>query len=184
MTNEEIIKIVSQITYKPGWKILFGIDGEGSSNPRAYAQISVDATTEASLDAASRDGTRTPWKGSKRYVSPYMCRQEIVGMCFGLIQDAESHEMREWFRYQGASIYNPHIDPDVLVSVARKKSSFNVRENAMTLEEPPVANTAAYDPKLRAYMEGVQADLEGKTAQDNPYHTADLRMAWQNGFRR
>lgn len=44
-------------------------------------------------------------------------------------------EMREFFRYRGASIYNPHIDPDVLVDVARKASSFNMRDNAMSMTE-------------------------------------------------
>ncbi|AHC30564.1 hypothetical protein CC53_gp147 [Rhizobium phage vB_RleS_L338C] len=128
MTNEEILEIISQVTYKPGWKVLFGIDGEDTDNPRAFAQISVDGTTEASLDACARDGTRTPWKGSKRFFSPYMCRQEIVGACFGLIQDAESHEMREWFRYRGASIYNPHLDPEAWSpSPARRPTSTSAK---------------------------------------------------------
>lgn len=131
MDTREIITIISQITYKPGWDILVGMD-----NGRVYAQVSVDASTEAAMDSCSKTGERVPWKGGKRYFSPFMCRQEIVGACYGLIEDAESHEMREWFRYKGASIYNPHLDPDVLVDIARKKSSFNIRENAMTLEEP------------------------------------------------
>ncbi len=46
------------------------------------------------------------------------------------------HEVREWFRYRGASIFNPHLDPDVLADVAKKKASFCVRENAMSMEEP------------------------------------------------
>lgn len=66
-----------------------------------------------------------------------MCRQEIVGTAFGLIRDAEEHETREWFRYRGASIFNPHLDPDVLVEVARKKTSFVTRTNAMSMEEAP-----------------------------------------------
>ena len=80
-------------------------------------------------------GEPCTWKSGKRYLSIYMCRQEIVGAVFGLIKDAEMHEIREWFRYKGASIFNPHLDPDVLAEVAKKKASFNVRENAMTMEE-------------------------------------------------
>ena len=64
-----------------------------------------------------------------------MCRQEVVGVVFSAIEKAELHEMREFFRYRGASIYNPHIDPDVLVAVAKKASSFNMRENAMSMTE-------------------------------------------------
>lgn len=126
--------IVTACSYKPGWTIYFDIDDKG--NP--FMQIGVDETTEASIDSTDRK-VRVPWRGSKRYLTEHMCRQEIVGAAFGLIKDAESHEMREWFRYCGASIYNPHLDPDVLVSVARKRSSFNVRENAMTMEESAVA---------------------------------------------
>lgn len=65
----------------------------------------------------------------------WMCRQEVVGAVFGAIRAAEEHEMKEWFTYKGARIFNPHLDPDVLAEVARSKSSFNFRENAMSMEE-------------------------------------------------
>lgn len=133
MTFAEIQAIVFAITYKPGWEIWLY---EGTPNDqRPYVQIHVTEESDASLDSALHDGTRTPWKSAKRHLSPFMCRQEIVGLVFGLIKDAEEHEMREWFRYRGASIFNPHLDPDVLVGVARKASSFVTRENAMSMEE-------------------------------------------------
>ena len=69
-----------------------------------------------------------------------MCRQEIVAAVYGAIEKAELHEIREFFRYKGASIFNPHLDPDVLAEVAKKKSSFNVRENAMSMIESLPAN--------------------------------------------
>ena len=65
-----------------------------------------------------------------------MCRQEIVSAVYGAIEKAELHEIREWFRYRNASIFNPHLDPDVLAVVARKRSSFNTRANPMTMAEP------------------------------------------------
>ncbi|WGD31670.1 hypothetical protein AncyloWKF20_07580 [Ancylobacter sp. WKF20] len=130
MTNEEILSIISRITYKPGWSVLMGFDGD-----RPFIQAEVDETAEASLDSAKRDGSRTPWKSAKRYLSRHMCRQEVVGAVFGLLKDAELHEIHEWFRYRGASIFNPHLDPDVLATVARKASSFVVRENAMSMKE-------------------------------------------------
>lgn len=130
MTPQDILAIISRVTYKPGWSILMGFDGT-----RPFVQLEVDETSDASLDSYKRDGTRTPWKSAKRYLSPHMCRQEVVGAVFGLIKDAELHEVHEWFRYRGASIFNPHLDPEVLVSVARRKESFVTRENAMTMEE-------------------------------------------------
>lgn len=132
MNVPEMQAIVAAITYKPGWHVLFLTD----AGPMPYVQIEVDESTEAAIDAAKRDGSRQAWRSGRKFLSEAMCRQEIVGAVFGMIQDAESHEMREWFRYRGASIYNPHLDPDALVPVARKKASFVTRENAMTMEEP------------------------------------------------
>lgn len=132
MTLEETVEILKAISYKPGWKVMLG----GLHDDRLYVQIDVTEESDASLDSAKRDGSRTPWRSAKRYLSPHMCRQEIVGTVFSLIKDAELHEVHEWFRYRGASIYNPHLDPDVLADVARKASSFVTRENAMTMIEP------------------------------------------------
>ena len=125
MTIVEICEIVYACTYKPDWWIDV-ISPEG--NERPYIQVRVKG-------ADSQTGALTEWKSGKRYLSPHMCRQEIVGAVFALIKDAEEHETREWFRYKGRSIYNPHLDPDVLAEVAAKASSFNVRENAMSMKE-------------------------------------------------
>lgn len=158
MTNEEMFKIVEAITYKPGWHIGFhAVAAEPDTEP--YIQLEISEESDASLDASKRDGTRTPWKSRRVYLSHHMCRQEIVGAVFGLIDGAERHEMREWFRYRGASIYNPHLDPDVLVGVASRASSFNVRENSMTMEEVPVE-----EPKLykKRYHIAEQIDPPGQ----------------------
>ena len=129
MTFEEIYAIVQEITYKPGIDILCKQDAGG----RAFVQISVGAENDLSLSPFT--GKHEPWKSGKHYLSEFMCRQEIVGSVFGAIRNAEEHEMKEWFRYKGASIYNPHLDPDVLALIAKKKASFNLRKNAMSMEE-------------------------------------------------
>jgi hypothetical protein len=123
LTFEQMQQIVGEITYKPGWTITLSTDGH-----RPYLQIG--ATT---LDSVTQE--IVPWRGAKAYLSPHMCRQEVVSEVFHLIERAELHEMREFFRYRGASIYNPHLDPDVLVPIARKMASFNLRDNAMSMVE-------------------------------------------------
>lgn len=123
LTKQEMSDIVSAITYKPTWCVHLREDGRGM-----YVQI--EATT---LDSVTFESST--WTGGKTYLSEWMCRQEVVGVVFSAIEKAELHEIREFFRYKGASIYNPHLDPDVLVEVAKKASSFNVRENAMTMNE-------------------------------------------------
>lgn len=132
MTFEETLRTVSRITYKPGWSVRINQDSYGG---RPYIQLDVDVRSDATLDPTGQTSERTPWRSAKRYLSPHMCKQEVVGAVMGLITDAEMHEVREWFRYRGDSIFNPHLDPDVLAEVAKKKESFCVRENAMSMEE-------------------------------------------------
>lgn len=131
MTRGEMVAIIAAIAYKPGWQIQLGTDRDH----RPYLQLAVNGEAAASLDAAARDGSRAPWKSGKRYLSSHMCRQEVVGAAFALIRDAEEHEMREWFRYRGAPIFCPHLDPDVLAEVARKADAFDLRDNSMTMAE-------------------------------------------------
>jgi len=121
--------IIGQITYKPGWYFRVGIDGD-----RMWVQIGVTEEAEISFDPIA--GKKNPWRGGKHYLSPHMCRQEVVGIVFHALERAEMHELKEWFRYKGRSIYNPHLDPDKLVELAAKIDNFNVRENVMTMEEP------------------------------------------------
>lgn len=135
MTFEEIETIVRRVSYKPGWYIRLGRDRASPSwaEHRPFIQIEVTAESDASLSPITRE--REPWKSGKHYLSPHMCRQEIVGAVFGAIMAAEQHEIREWFRYRGASIYNPHLDPDALVLFARNRDNFDFRENAMSMKE-------------------------------------------------
>ncbi len=133
MTLDEIKELVNRCTYKPGWTVIFH-----PAPTRPYIQLEVDETTPSAMCASSADDSIVPWKSGKRYLSTFMCRQEIVGAVFALIKDAEMHECHEWFRYKGASIYNPHLDPDVLADAAKRYSSFNMREDAMNMKEPNV----------------------------------------------
>lgn len=126
MDVTDIRRIIADIDYKPHW---FVNVYPGKSNVEAYIQLEVTIATD------SVTGEKTGWKGAKRHVSEWMCRQEIVGMVYGMIEAAEIHEMREFFRYKGRSIYNPHIDPDALVELASKAENFNCRENSMSMEE-------------------------------------------------
>ena len=124
LTFSEIQEIVSNITYKKGWKFFLILDED-----RPYIQVGT--CTEDS----TKSGVFSEWKSGKNYLSYHMCRQEIVGTVFQAIERAELHEMKEFFRYKNAAIYNPHLDPEVLALIAKKYSSFNMRENAMSMIE-------------------------------------------------
>ena len=129
LTLNDVLQIVGRCTYKPGWTFIVGQD-----DSRLYIQVHVDKS--AGVCSVSKEPVE--WKGGKKYLSPYMCKQEIVGVCFAAIKDAEEHEMREWFRYTGVSIFNPHLDPDALAAIAKHKHNYCTRPDnqSMTLEEP------------------------------------------------
>lgn len=119
--------LIASITYKPGWYFRAGVEGT-----RMWYQVGVTKEAEISFDPI--EGTKVPWRGAKHYLSEHMCRNEIVTGVKHAIDRAEMHEVNEWFRYKGKSIYNPHLDPDSLVEVAKYAKNFNTRENAMTMD--------------------------------------------------
>lgn len=121
--------IVEKISYKPGWYILCKEDDRG-----VFVQIGVTEEAEISYDPIEK--RKVPWKGGKHYMSPHMCDSEVVGVVFGAIRAAEEHETREWFRFCNRSIFNPHLDVWQLAIHASKLHNFDMRENAMTMEEP------------------------------------------------
>lgn len=130
ITAANVMAVVVDCTYKEGWSIrLHGDLNDGSM----FLQIVVSKE----VGRCSVSGKAVAWKGGKKYLSRFMCKQEIVGVVFAIIKAAEEHEMLEMFRYKGSSIFNPHLDPDVLAIVASKKASFVTRDNgtSMTLEE-------------------------------------------------
>lgn len=138
MTYEEIKELVSAVSYKPGWTVALRREEcysklTGLASDRIYIQVHVADWTEAAVSPYS--GERQSWRGGKRYLSYHMCRQEIVGACLDAIKSAEMHELHEWFRYKGRSIFNPHIDPDALVEVVKFKKNLSVRKDAMSMGE-------------------------------------------------
>ncbi len=130
---KEFEGIISRIEYKPGWYFRTGVEGS-----RMWFQVGVTDEAEISFDPI--EGKKVPWRGAKHYLSPHMCRNEIVSLVFHAIERAEMHEVKEWFRYapegkKPRAIFNPHLDPDALAALASKAANFDTRENAMTMDE-------------------------------------------------
>jgi len=126
---DEFSAIIAEITYKPGWYFRVGYD----DYTRMWIQVGVTEEAEISFDPI--EGKKVTWRGAKHFLSEHMCRNEIVSTVFHAIERAEMHEVKEWFRYKKRAIFNPHLDPDALASLAGKAINFNTRENAMTMEE-------------------------------------------------
>lgn len=56
------------------------------------------------------------------YLWPGMESTGIVKTAWAATLAAEEHEAREQFRYRGVKVFNPHLDIDALVGVARYKT--------------------------------------------------------------
>lgn len=65
----------------------------------------------------------------KWFISRHACKAEVVRTAYKAVLAAEEHEVQENFRYQGARIHNPHLDPDALVRVFENEDQpFNRRK--------------------------------------------------------
>lgn len=65
----------------------------------------------------------------KWFISRHACKAEVVRTAFKAVVAAEEHEVAENFRYQGARIHSPHIDPDALIRVFDNETQpFNRRK--------------------------------------------------------
>ena len=130
MNLNEMRALIEQIEYKPGWSILFALDKKSGGRP--YIQVCGRTQDSRYMN----DPTLVNWRGAKAYLSEHMCVNEIVEEAFHLLQRAEIHELKEWFRFDGEVIHSPHQDPrELAVFMYRNPRAINVRENAMSMKE-------------------------------------------------
>ena len=55
-------------------------------------------------------------------LSPHMTKSEIVQTAFKLVLTSIEHEAREQFTYDGAAIFGPHFDVDILADMVKRGS--------------------------------------------------------------
>lgn len=105
-------EVAAAVTYKPGYRLLLKPD-TFEMGSRWYFQVEADR-----VDAIT--GEPGVGRGGKAYLSPHACRSELAQTAFGLFKAYEEHECREWFRYDGAQVYGPHVDVLALVEIAHR----------------------------------------------------------------
>ncbi len=110
----EIVEIVSQITYKD-W--IFYVN---EKNGVPYLQIQF-------YDICSISKKKEIQKCRKWQLSYHMVRSEVVRTAYKALLAAVEHEAAENFKYKGARIFNPHFDLDNMVDFC-KKENISVRE--------------------------------------------------------
>jgi hypothetical protein len=96
----DIVKITRAITYKPDWRLHAGLDEDYFM--MWWSFTAPDATT----------GIISNWSTEAFYFPQHLIRDEehVVRLAFRLALQAEEHECREFFQYNGKRPFNPHTN--------------------------------------------------------------------------
>lgn len=105
MTPTEAGKILEDVSYKDGWRLVIRGSADGF-----YLQVRFIAPNGVT-------GVEEEWGGRKWVLSRYMTKSEIVTTAFKAIITAEEHETRELFKYRNAPIFGPHFNVDMMADL-------------------------------------------------------------------
>lgn len=105
MTYSELRELVDRISFKD-WRFLLHVKGDGF-----LLQLAFDAPDSVS-------GKVEEQRCRKWYISSHACRAEVIRTAWKAVEAAVNHEAAELFKYKGATIFSPHIDPDALLTPA------------------------------------------------------------------
>lgn len=103
---DRILYVLSLVSYKRDWSLRIGQESD-----RLFLQwifLAPNCKTGQIQEQASR----------KWFLSPHMTNGELVQTAFAAALAAEEHEAREFFLYDGARVFNPHLSLAALVSRA------------------------------------------------------------------
>jgi hypothetical protein len=118
-SEKEIREIVSSVAYLD-WDIKVLYDGD-----RAYLQIHGHGPDP-------KDGMRdAQWSGRKWFISPHMCKNELIRTAYKAIECAVAHEMNENFLYKDVAIMTPHMDYEEIVDIMKDHDCIDSRINGM-----------------------------------------------------
>jgi len=118
-TEKALREIVSNVSYLD-WEIRLRHDGD-----RPYIQIFGHGPDPKAgmMDAH--------WSGRKWFISPHMCKNEVIRTAYKAIECAVAHEMNEYFLYKGVAIMTPHMDYEEIVDIMKDHNCIDARENGM-----------------------------------------------------
>lgn len=106
MSPLAMAKVLGEVTYK-NWTLVFSHRPEDM-----YLQWKFTAP-------CSNTGLLQEWTTRKWRLSVHMTEGELVQTAFAAALQAEEHECRELFSYQGIRVFNPHISFDALLEAAQ-----------------------------------------------------------------
>lgn len=109
---ERIRDLLSKFTYKPGWT--FSIDHEKiwSRDSPYYDWCGIFIKASAPMDNLSGDGSKVlvhTSYGVDSEQAKNMKDEDIVQYIFWrTVWQLEEHEAHEWFKFDGACVFDPH----------------------------------------------------------------------------
>ena len=110
-TLHEIRVIFHRIQFND-WTFRITVDGERPVMQVQCAEGVCNVTGEPLL-----------WRGRKWFLSYHMTTTELVQTAFKAVLTAMEHEVREQFKYRGATVFCPHMDVDYLVDLITSNPS-------------------------------------------------------------
>lgn len=100
MMATEAEEVLSQIEYKPGWRLVYWFD-------RSFLQDLIWIKWEfEAVDAY--DPSQTVMMESVSHLLPFFSEEQILREVFHSAQRAELHESAEFFTYKGERPFDPH----------------------------------------------------------------------------
>lgn len=118
-SEKEIREIISNVSYLD-WEFRLMYDRD-----RPYLQIHGHGPDP-------KEGMRdAQWSGRKWFVSPHMCKNEIIRTAYKALECAVAHEMNELFLYKGVAIMTPHLDYEEIVTMMSDHNCIDARDNGM-----------------------------------------------------
>lgn len=133
---ESFRRLAAAIAY-PGMRFEVGMDGwqsPPSDRPSFYLRV---AALEGTCNVT---GKGLSWNGRKWRLSEHMTDGEVVATAFKALITALEHEARELFTFQGAAVYDSHVDIYKLVALRKAPDALTGRQ------EPPVDHSSAEFP--------------------------------------
>lgn len=170
MTVDEICDLVdNHLSYKEGWTI-------DAYNYGTYAHITytarVDNSSPANVDPRSWVITDGGWD-----IRPGTKEQVMRAMLDGLVK-AETHETREFLRFDGVAPFHPHrADGDRLYETG--KTSEHVTKTKPASDPFEVVGSLSYDPGTDSLYKGTETipviDWGEDDTMGNTYPELDMR---------
>jgi hypothetical protein len=110
---ERVRAILRNVSYKPTWRIMANYENYNHSlkyTPLSWRRIILTATFKApDVTCPSKDTVICGQTSLPEEAIEHLNDAQIVDYFIRrVIYEAEDHEFKEWFKYDGVCVFNPH----------------------------------------------------------------------------